>query len=57
MALGFNQLVCNARDCAETLNDIMDSLAEGVGLTDVPWLVRLEHNDDILVVWHESTPS
>lgn len=42
----FKQTICNARDLAATLNGIVAEL------TDEPWIIRLENNDDVLVCWH-----
>lgn len=54
MASEFKQRTCNARDLAATLNDIIDNLGEGVTIDDGPWILRLEHNDDMLICWFEN---
>ena len=53
MAIGYNQTICNARDLAATLNDIVDALDEGFQLAERPNIMRLENNDDLLVCWVE----
>ena len=53
MAIGYNQTICNARDLAATLNDIVDALDEGFKLAERPNIMRLENNDDLLVSWVE----
>ena len=49
----FKQRTCNARNLAETLNDIVSNLDAGVILSEAPRITRLEHNDDLLISWYE----
>lgn len=52
-----HQIVCNARDCAKTLNDIVSNLDEDVRITERPSIIRLEHNDDLLITYYEDRPA
>ena len=47
----FKQTICNARDLAATLNDLVVKLA---GASEAPWIIRLENNDDVLICWYSS---
>lgn len=55
MAIGYNQIICNARNLATTMNGIINALAEGVTIIGRPKILQLENNDDLLISWYEGT--
>lgn len=55
MAIGYNQIICNARNLATTMNGIINALAEGVTIIGRPKILQLANNDDLLISWYEGT--